>query len=304
MRATVVLASGACNLADRARVRRGRAGGHRHRSRRWTTAPRTQLDRRRRPRRRRVGDRACSSPTRSTAPGRPVTLAVGEHVRMPRTYRGRDIFWWMDATGVLDERYDEVDDLVRARNVPSPQLVGTPERTHARPQRAHGQRRRARSVALAGDQRRRGAVLRVAAQRVHARRPQAGPPARHDRRVGARRTASTSPATRIATGRPRPPRAAPLDARPASGEIRTIVWATGFRPDLLVARRAGARPQGPRPPRRRRRHRRARAVPASARPSSAAARRASSTARATTPRTSATTSPRTSPASGHGFVPM
>jgi putative flavoprotein involved in K+ transport len=60
--------------------------------------------------------------------GRPVTLAVGEHVRMPRTYRGRDIFWWMDASGVLDERHDEVDDIVRARHVPSPQLIGTPER--------------------------------------------------------------------------------------------------------------------------------------------------------------------------------
>jgi putative flavoprotein involved in K+ transport len=60
--------------------------------------------------------------------GRPVTLSVGEHVRMPRTYRGRDIFWWLDAAGVLDERYDEVDDLVRARHVPSPQLIGTPER--------------------------------------------------------------------------------------------------------------------------------------------------------------------------------
>jgi putative flavoprotein involved in K+ transport len=60
--------------------------------------------------------------------GRPVTLSVGEHVRMPRTYRGRDIFWWLDAAGVLDERHDEVDDLVRARHVPSPQLIGTPER--------------------------------------------------------------------------------------------------------------------------------------------------------------------------------
>ena len=60
--------------------------------------------------------------------GRHVTLAVGEHVKMPRTYRGRDIFWWMEAAGVLDERYDEVDDLTRARHVPSPQLIGTPER--------------------------------------------------------------------------------------------------------------------------------------------------------------------------------
>ena len=60
--------------------------------------------------------------------GRPVTLAVGEHVRLPRHYRGRDIFWWMERSGVLDQRYDEVDDLVRARHVPSPQLVGSPQR--------------------------------------------------------------------------------------------------------------------------------------------------------------------------------
>jgi putative flavoprotein involved in K+ transport len=60
--------------------------------------------------------------------GRPVTLAVGEHVRGPRVYRGMDIQWWMDAAGVLDERYDEVDDIVRARRVPSMQLVGSPER--------------------------------------------------------------------------------------------------------------------------------------------------------------------------------
>jgi putative flavoprotein involved in K+ transport len=60
--------------------------------------------------------------------GREVTVAVGEHVRMPRTYRGRDIMWWLDRIGRLDERYDQVDDLVRARHVPSPQLVGTPDR--------------------------------------------------------------------------------------------------------------------------------------------------------------------------------
>jgi putative flavoprotein involved in K+ transport len=60
--------------------------------------------------------------------GRPVTLAVGEHIRVPRVYRGKDIQWWMDAAGVLNERYDEVDDIVRARNVPSLQLAGSPER--------------------------------------------------------------------------------------------------------------------------------------------------------------------------------
>jgi putative flavoprotein involved in K+ transport len=56
--------------------------------------------------------------------GREVTLAVGEHIRMPRRYRGRDIQWWMDASGILDQRYEEVDDLERARNVPSLQLAG------------------------------------------------------------------------------------------------------------------------------------------------------------------------------------
>lgn len=61
------------------------------------------------------------------ASGRPVIVSAGEHVRMPRSYRGRDIFWWMDAAGVLDERWDAVDDIVRARHTPSPQLVGSPD---------------------------------------------------------------------------------------------------------------------------------------------------------------------------------
>ena len=61
--------------------------------------------------------------------GRPVTLAVGEHVRLPRRYRGRDVLWWMDRAGVWDQPYDEIDDLTRARRLPSPQLVGTPDRT-------------------------------------------------------------------------------------------------------------------------------------------------------------------------------
>jgi putative flavoprotein involved in K+ transport len=61
--------------------------------------------------------------------GRPVILSVGEHVRLPRLYRGRDVLWWMDASGVWEQRYDEIDDLARARRLPSPQLVGTPERS-------------------------------------------------------------------------------------------------------------------------------------------------------------------------------
>ena len=62
------------------------------------------------------------------AAGRRVVLSVGDHVRMPRTYRGRDIQWWMDAIGAMDVRYDAVEDIQRARHLPSLQLVGTPER--------------------------------------------------------------------------------------------------------------------------------------------------------------------------------
>jgi putative flavoprotein involved in K+ transport len=61
------------------------------------------------------------------ASGRRVVLSIGEHVRMPRTYRERDIQWWMDAIGAMDVRYDAVDDIERARRLPSLQLVGTPQ---------------------------------------------------------------------------------------------------------------------------------------------------------------------------------
>lgn len=60
--------------------------------------------------------------------GRPVTLSTGEHIRAPRLYRGRDVEWWMDVAGVHNERYDEVEDIARARKLPSFQLTGTPER--------------------------------------------------------------------------------------------------------------------------------------------------------------------------------
>ncbi len=56
--------------------------------------------------------------------GRDVTLATGEHVRSPRNYRGRDIMRWMDACGIFARRIEEADDIRRARHVPSMQLVG------------------------------------------------------------------------------------------------------------------------------------------------------------------------------------
>lgn len=59
--------------------------------------------------------------------GRAVSLAVGAHTRMPRTYRGGDIMFWMDRLGLFDLAHDEVDDLERVRRTPSMQLMGDPE---------------------------------------------------------------------------------------------------------------------------------------------------------------------------------
>jgi putative flavoprotein involved in K+ transport len=51
--------------------------------------------------------------------GRRVVVATGRHARMPRRYRGRDVFSWLHATGQLEAHAAEVPDLARARRAPS-----------------------------------------------------------------------------------------------------------------------------------------------------------------------------------------
>jgi putative flavoprotein involved in K+ transport len=53
--------------------------------------------------------------------GRRVYLSVGRHRRVPRRYRGRDVFWWLNAMGVLDQT---VDSHPEARNAPNPIITG------------------------------------------------------------------------------------------------------------------------------------------------------------------------------------
>ncbi len=57
--------------------------------------------------------------------GRAVVLAVGRHARMPRRYRDRDIWFWLDAVGNLDETIDDVPEPGAARRAPSLALTGT-----------------------------------------------------------------------------------------------------------------------------------------------------------------------------------
>jgi putative flavoprotein involved in K+ transport len=56
--------------------------------------------------------------------GRDVYLAVGNHARMVRRYRGKDIFWWLERIGALDRTIDQMQSVAEARHEPSLQLVG------------------------------------------------------------------------------------------------------------------------------------------------------------------------------------
>jgi len=55
------------------------------------------------------------------AAGRRVLLSVGRHRRFPRRYRGRDMFWWMERMGALDQTLDERPE---ARDRPNPLVTG------------------------------------------------------------------------------------------------------------------------------------------------------------------------------------
>jgi putative flavoprotein involved in K+ transport len=162
--------------------------------------------------------------------GRPVTLSVGEHVRLPRTYRGRDVLWWMDASGVWNQRYDEIDDITRARGLPSPQLVGTPERTTLDLNalgrmgvRIVGRLSAVRDgrALFSGGLKNQFALADLKMDRLletfdewargHARDADIGPLERFE-------------PTAV-------PASSPLHLDLGNGEIRSIVWATGYRPD-------------------------------------------------------------------------
>jgi putative flavoprotein involved in K+ transport len=161
--------------------------------------------------------------------GRRVLLAVGEHVRLPRTYRGRDVLWWMEASGIWNQRYDEIDDVERARKLPSPQLIGSPQRAtlDLNALGAAGVELVGRLAAVrdgralfSGGLRNQFALADLKMNRLLESFDEwalgradldAGPPERFE-------------PTRV-------PSASRLSLDLNGGEIRSIVWATGFRPD-------------------------------------------------------------------------
>jgi putative flavoprotein involved in K+ transport len=161
--------------------------------------------------------------------GRDVTLAVGEHVRLPRVYRGRDVQWWMLASGVLDERIEDADDPVRARHVPSPQLAGSAERASLdlNGLRLEGVRIVGRLMGVRGGQAQFSGSLHNVCALADLKM----------NRLLDRLDAWALPAG-VADDTLPPHRFEPtaLDARPLlsldlAREVSSVVWATGLRPD-------------------------------------------------------------------------
>jgi putative flavoprotein involved in K+ transport len=164
--------------------------------------------------------------------GRAVTMSVGEHVRLPRVYRGRDVLWWMDKAGVWDQRYDELDDLTRARRLPSPQLVGTPERStlDLNALSAMGVELVGRWASVRDGRALFSGGLRnvISLADLKLNRLLDGFDEWAPMHMRADAGELTAPERLAPTEAPSAPRWQ-LDLR--SGEIATIVWATGFRPD-------------------------------------------------------------------------
>ena len=157
----------------------------------------------------------------------------------------------MDAAGVLDQRYDEVDDLK-----PRPQRAlaaarRLPRSPRRRPQRADGHRRQAGRPPRRHP-RRRGAVRGSLPNQAALSDLKMNRLLDYDRRVGGRATAwRTRRAAAALRAHPHRRLAAAI-ARPRPRRDPHRHLGDRVPPRLLVARRAGVRPQGPHPPRRRR----------------------------------------------------
>lgn len=151
---------------------------------------------------------------------------------MPRTYRGRDVLWWMQASGVWDQRYDQLDDVERARALPSPQLAGTPERTTldlntlialgVEPVGRFAAIRDGRAL-FSGGLRSVCSLADLKLERLldtfdEWARTSGGAAEVHEE------ASERFEPTRV-------PTSARLQADLRGGEIATVVWATGFRPD-------------------------------------------------------------------------
>lgn len=158
--------------------------------------------------------------------GRQVVLAVGGHLRLPRRYRGRDIDYWLDVCGIDDERAEEIEDLARARRVPSAQLYGAGA-VDLNALQALGVEVTGRLSAIrdgkalfSGGL---GSVVSLADLKMN----------RLLQRIDDWIDVEDMPGARLPPDRPEPTtiKGSPRLSLDLSGSVRTVIWATGYTPD-------------------------------------------------------------------------
>jgi putative flavoprotein involved in K+ transport len=175
------------------------------------------------------GASGCQIAEDLCAAGRTVYLSVGRHRRVPRRYRGRDVFWWIERMGALDQRLAERPD---ARDTPNPLVTGAAG-GHTIDLREYPRQ----GMTLVGH-------LRGARDgRVHFADDAAAEIARGDEGMAAFARAADEWALREGLGPPGDEERVdriptdPLPPTPPVLElgargISTVIWATGFRPDF------------------------------------------------------------------------
>lgn len=155
--------------------------------------------------------------------GRDVTLAVGSHTRIPRRYRGRDTFAWLDRSGILDDRWVDEPDIAKSRRAPSLQLVGTDE----------GRDLDLNALAAVGV-RLVGRLVGLSDARLQFSGSLANTIASADQKMQ-RLLARIDRSIELLDvdapgGRPEPTRLPPSRLDLDVGAVATVIWATGFRP--------------------------------------------------------------------------
>ncbi|MDX8527449.1 NAD(P)/FAD-dependent oxidoreductase [Mesorhizobium sp. MSK_1335] len=152
--------------------------------------------------------------------GRRVVLSVGKHTRLPRTWRGKDIFFWLCEMGLMAQRQEDLANPEGARRQPSLQLAGRPDKVDVDLATLQ-----ALGVQLAGR------VLGVADREITF----AGDLCQHIAAAEAKQTRLLDRIDHFA-GAATPYRREPV-AMPsacaerlslADGSIRSIIWATGY----------------------------------------------------------------------------
>lgn len=159
------------------------------------------------------------------ASGRQVTLSAGRHVRAPRRYRGQDLFHWLNGSGFLYEPRSR--GAARPVALPSLQLIGSKDNREIglATLAAQGVRIAGRALGTTGAAVRFAPTLAMECAAAEVRRRKLL--AVMDRHISA--SGIDAPADPGAWEPQVPSTSSFVGAEIATDEIRTVIWATGFR---------------------------------------------------------------------------